>query len=426
LGASGSAFFAFSLSWERTRGATKYIIYRSTKEDSGYKKLKTVTTTNHTDSTCKTGVTYYYKVVSYSDKAKGGESSIVSATPISAAPTNVKAVCKSYKSVKLTWDKAKGAGGYNIYRSTSKNSGYTLIKTVSKSKKTYTDKTVTAGTKYYYKICAVTNKVEGKMSKAAYVKIKPSAVKTLKAATTGGKNISLTWSAANGAQTYLIYRSTRENKGYKKIADTTELTYSDTNLKNGKTYYYRVYARAGSVNSSYTKTSYVNPSKVYMSSSTLEMESGETSKLKVTFKPTSVSNSSITWSSADSKIATVSKKGVVTAVAAGVTIITATACNGVTATCEVSVDQEATGVVVVLDPGHGGTDGGATSGPFVEKDLNLKISKYTKAELEKYSGVIVKMTRTTDTYVGLEERTIIAKNYGADLFVSQHLNSASA
>lgn len=425
LKASTSAYNKIDLSWKKASGATKYVVYRSTKEASGYKKVKTVTTNKYSD-TVKTGVTYYYKVVSYTDKAKGGESAVVSGVAVSAAPANVKAVNNSYNSAKISWSKSKGAGNYAIYRSTSKKSGYTLIKTVSKSKTSYTDKTVGAGTTYYYKVCAVTKGKEGKMSKVVSAKIKPAAVKDLKAKSAGGKNITLTWSASKGASSYQIYRSTKEKSGYSKIGTTTSSSYTNKKLKNGTKYYYRVYAVAGKIKSDYKQVSYVNPSKVYLSSSTLSMESGETAKLKVSFKPTSVSDTSVTFSSANNKIATVSTKGVVTALSAGVTTVTVTTINGLTATCEVGVDQEESGIVVVLDPGHGGSDPGAVSGSLRESDLNLKISQYTKAELEKYSGIIVKMTRTSDTYVGLEERTQIAKNYGANILISQHLNSAAS
>lgn len=435
LKAKSNEYNKITLTWKKASGATKYVIYRSTSQTSGFKKIKTVTTTNYTNKV-KTGATYYYKVVSYSNKAKGGESTVVSATAICAAPTNVKATCKSNTSAKITWKKTSGAGLYAIYRSNSKNSGYTLLCNISKNKSSYTDKTVSAGTKYYYKICAVTRNVEGKKSKVVSVNIKPAAVKNLTAKTAGGKNVTLTWSASTGATIYYIYRSTSSSKGYKKIGQTTELSYSNTKLTNGKTYYYRVYARAGNINSSYTQVSYVNPSKVYVSSSALTLKPGKTSNLTVTFKPSKVSDTSITWSSADTTIATVSSNGVVIALASGVTTITATSCNGVKATCEVSINKEtpaptqaptpATNIVVVLDPGHGGYDPGAVYGSLREKDLALKTAQYTKAELEKYNGIIVKMTRTTDTYIGLEQRTIIAKDYGADLFVSLHYNAGAS
>lgn len=85
-------------------------------------------------------------------------------------------------------------------------------------------------------------------------------------------------------------------------------------------------------------------------------------------------------------------------------------------------------MVIVLDPGHGGSDPGSSnqSAGLVESKLNLKVANYCKNELEKYSGIKVYMTRTGDTTVSLEERVRIAKNYGADLFVSIHMNAASS
>lgn len=91
-----------------------------------------------------------------------------------------------------------------------------------------------------------------------------------------------------------------------------------------------------------------------------------------------------------------------------------------------STAKAAENLVVVLDPGHGGTDSGASRNGLVEKNVNLKIAKYCKEELEQYSGVTVYMTRESDIYVGLEERVRIAENRGADVFVSIHINSADS
>ena len=81
-------------------------------------------------------------------------------------------------------------------------------------------------------------------------------------------------------------------------------------------------------------------------------------------------------------------------------------------------------LVIVLDAGHGGYDSGAAANGLYEKMLTLKIAQYCKAELEKYQGVKVYMTRTNDTYVGLDQRVSIAAGVKADLFVSLHINSA--
>ena len=63
---------------------------------------------------------------------------------------------------------------------------------------------------------------------------------------------------------------------------------------------------------------------------------------------------------------------------------------------------------VVLDPGHGGNDGGAQASyggkTYLEKTLNLKIAQNCKEELSKYIRVNVYMTRNDDHYVALEDR----------------------
>ena len=83
-------------------------------------------------------------------------------------------------------------------------------------------------------------------------------------------------------------------------------------------------------------------------------------------------------------------------------------------------------LVVVIDPGHGGYDGGAQGNGLSEKVLTLSIAKYCKAELEKYNGVKVYMTREDDRALTRDDRTNMAKNWGADVFVSIHINSAGA
>lgn len=80
--------------------------------------------------------------------------------------------------------------------------------------------------------------------------------------------------------------------------------------------------------------------------------------------------------------------------------------------------------VIVIDPGHGGHSSGAV-GPtgYREKDLVLAVSKEVKKILDKESRVSVVMTRDTDVFKGLGERTALANKIKADLFVSIHANA---
>ena len=80
---------------------------------------------------------------------------------------------------------------------------------------------------------------------------------------------------------------------------------------------------------------------------------------------------------------------------------------------------------IALDAGHGGHDPGAIGrGGTQEKDITLAIVLKLEKLLRTELGADVVMTRDTDVFIPLEERTAIANSSGADLFLSVHINSA--
>lgn len=79
---------------------------------------------------------------------------------------------------------------------------------------------------------------------------------------------------------------------------------------------------------------------------------------------------------------------------------------------------------VVLDPGHGGKDPGAVWKGLYEKHLVLDICKRAAPKLRKLLGAEVLLTRTSDKFLPLEDRTAFANTHEADIFVSVHLNAA--
>ena len=81
--------------------------------------------------------------------------------------------------------------------------------------------------------------------------------------------------------------------------------------------------------------------------------------------------------------------------------------------------------LVVIDAGHGGRDPGAVGFGLREKDINLKAAMQLMAQLQR-RGVDVRLTRRDDTYLKLAERTALANNWDADLFVSLHCNALPA
>ena len=79
---------------------------------------------------------------------------------------------------------------------------------------------------------------------------------------------------------------------------------------------------------------------------------------------------------------------------------------------------------IVIDPGHGGHDPGAAGSGTNEAELVLDIALRLERLLAKIPAVEVVLTRRTDTYVPLQERTLIANREGADLFLSIHANAS--
>lgn len=94
-------------------------------------------------------------------------------------------------------------------------------------------------------------------------------------------------------------------------------------------------------------------------------------------------------------------------------------------TCDDTMTQKiviSANKLIVIDPGHGGSDPGAISGGYIEKNMNLKLSLAIRKSLIDY-GYDVEMTRITDVYVELNDRAMIANNKNADLCISVHHNS---
>lgn len=80
---------------------------------------------------------------------------------------------------------------------------------------------------------------------------------------------------------------------------------------------------------------------------------------------------------------------------------------------------------IVIDPGHGGKEVGAVGpGGLLEKDVTLAVARKLAASLASKTGARVVMTREDDSIVSLDQRTAIANQYKADLFLSVHMNAA--
>ena len=81
---------------------------------------------------------------------------------------------------------------------------------------------------------------------------------------------------------------------------------------------------------------------------------------------------------------------------------------------------------IVIDPGHGGTDLGASRDAFIESKIVLQIATLVKEQLDQQPGLKTTLTRADNTGLSLKNRVALANDLHADLFVSLHANTSNS
>ncbi len=265
LNASIASVTSIKLTWKKVDGAQGYKVYRSESEKGNYVEITDIKNGNSTtwsDSNLTTGKTYYYKLTAYQADIVSADSNVVSVKPVAEQQnilkaTTVKATVVSYNQVKLTWKKVAGAESYKIYRSTSKSSGYKNVKTVKTL--TWTDSKLTTGKTYYYKVEATAKNAKSSTSKVVSAKPVLSVPSSVKVTSSSYNKTTVTWKKVTGATSYKVYRATSKKGTYKKVATVKTLKWTDSKLKTGKTYYYKVRSYNKTANSGYSKVVSAKP-----------------------------------------------------------------------------------------------------------------------------------------------------------------------
>ena len=175
------------------------------------------------------------------------------------AVKEVKAkAAKGGVTVTVTVEPVKDAASYDVYRVVKGKAS--KVGTTAAGKTAVTDKKAVRGASYY----AVAVSADGKtVSKAgAAVAVKLAKAPKIKKATAGSRNAKLTWKKAKGTKV-VVYRSTKKNSGYKKVATSRKGAASLVNkkLKAGKTYYYKIATVKGKTVSAMSKAKKVKIKK---------------------------------------------------------------------------------------------------------------------------------------------------------------------
>ena len=142
-----------NLTWDKVSGASSYYVYRKVGNATTWTKIATVTKTNYTDTTVKSGTVYTYTVKAYASKILSGCNMTGWKTYYLSSPKLVS--CLSYPDgVTLRWEKVTGATWYAVYRKGVTGSWTRIGTTTGNNKVTYIDKTAEKGKRYTYTVRA--------------------------------------------------------------------------------------------------------------------------------------------------------------------------------------------------------------------------------------------------------------------------------
>ncbi|MEO7098790.1 MAG: LamG-like jellyroll fold domain-containing protein, partial [Luteolibacter sp.] len=242
LTASTVSSARIDLAWGASTGATSYQVKRSATSGGPYTTLATgLSSTSYSDTGLDAGATWYY-VVSASNSGTSADSTQASATTLADTPTDLVATVVSSSDINITWTASAGASSYDVKRSTSVSGPFVSIST-GLTTSNFSDVGLNAATTYYYVVSAVNAAGASPNSapaNATTLPLPPAAPSGL-TATAGNAQVSLTWSSVSGATSYSVKRSTISGGPYTNVASgVTAISYTDTGLSNGTTYFYVV------------------------------------------------------------------------------------------------------------------------------------------------------------------------------------------
>lgn len=240
------------LSWNKVVGADGYFLYRSTN-GSDWVKLSSISNSSvsYTDTSASVNGNYYTYYINPYVCADGVYTYSENASNV-AKVNYLNSTLISYyyaeeDGVYIAWDTNSKATGYRIYRSTDSGNTYSLIKTITNNTTDeYTDKSVTNGKKYTYKVVAyktangITSESKSSNNFTLCYLTKP----TISVANADGK-ITVKWAKNASASGYTVYRSYNWGS-YVKVKDITSnatVSYTDTSgIVNGGYYIYYIVA----------------------------------------------------------------------------------------------------------------------------------------------------------------------------------------
>lgn len=252
LSATSADYDTINVKWQEVKGATGYKVYRKKAGEKDFTALGVVKGTTYKDNSAQVGQEYYYTVRAYVGETSNlgsFDKNGIKGVALPKKPKLKTAESVDFNAIKVTWKKVDGASGYYVYRKADGEKYFKQIAEVNGNKTfTSTDLSATTGVKYQYTVRAYRNR-NGKPYAGLYDSKGVTATACTKAPTiksgvsTVSDKLKLTWSKVNGATGYNVYRKLENDKNYKLIKTINgngNVEFTDSGLKCGVKYYYRI------------------------------------------------------------------------------------------------------------------------------------------------------------------------------------------
>lgn len=414
-----------TLKWNKVQGATSYRV-TLTNKSTGYKRTLTSTaiSLNLTNLDALSEYSVKINALNTSKNLTGADSALYTFKTAPSAVTGLKVEVAPDTSVKITWNSVFGADGYKVSYDKLDASGKVVSTNSSDvmTKTSCTVKNLTPGMYYVFKVVAGVKTSSGYVySKAVSWEktlIPVTEVPSFKAAASGSDSIVLTWSRPGNIDGYKIYKDGN-------LVTTLEAkitTYTLTDLTPGKSYKVAICAYLKDLNGISTDGKKTEAT-VTLSSNSIQsitfasrpssLKVGETYQLSVKITPDNAADKSVTYSSSDTSVATVSAGGLITAVKAG----TAT----IKATCTADTSKSVSFNLTVNASGNSDTPTVPPAGGTVKVE-----SVSLKSEITLYEGDIISLNPTfTPANATNKSYTVTGANSGSYEF-SKYISITSS
>lgn len=234
------------LTWDKADNAQTFYVWRALESDKQFSLVASLTKNSFEDSKLEPNKNYIYKMVAANNGGKSKESAeVLVKALIPDTVEGLTASSVSHESATLIWNAVYSADGYKVYRAGTQKGTYEYVADAPYT--TYTDKALKASTEYYYKVSAFNEGGQSvqcgdiKATTIAMPSILPAPDQFVKAEVTA-MNIKLSWKSSIGAIKYKLYKATALEGNYELLSELDDLSYTDSDVVKGMTYYYKLIA----------------------------------------------------------------------------------------------------------------------------------------------------------------------------------------